>query len=428
MQRFDGKKLLIMGANPETASLVLAARAAGIETHVADYNPLAYSKRVADVPVNIDASHVDELVDYARTNHIDGVMLGVAEALLPFYVDVCTALNLPCFTTRELSETMVSKERFKNVCREYNVPVVPEFDLDHPDDIRYPIVVKPVDSCSSKGISVVFSQDELEEALAKARSFSASKKVLLEKYMTGEEVVIYYMIQNGNATLVGMCDRYTNKEQQGVAQLPTSYIFPSKYLARYAERTDSSVRQMLAAMGVENGALFLQAFVDDDGDGPEVRIYEPGFRLNGAQEHMILGELTGIDAKELLINYALTGEMAPYPVAAKADPSLHGLWGCKLSPLVRCGHIEHLEGLEEALALSGVVSVNPSYLDGDEVEGLGTLKQIASRFFIVADSPSLLAERIDAVMDVFDVVDTQGQSMLLTPFDTHILSEYPTAS
>ena len=57
---------------------------------------------------------------------------------------------------------------------------------------------------------------------------------------------------------------------------------------------------MLKGLNITNGVLFLQSFIDDDGS---VRIYEPGFRLNGAQEHMIVSQITGIDAKELLINF-----------------------------------------------------------------------------------------------------------------------------
>ena len=417
MQRFSGKSLLIMGANPETASLVIKANGMGITTHVADYNPTAYAKRYARVPVNIDASHVDELVAYVQEQQIDGVLVGVAEALLPFYREVCERLGMPCFTTKELTTTMVTKDQFKDVCRSYGVPVVSEYNLDDMQAIQYPVVIKPVDSCSSKGISICRNEAELRAGVAAARAFSRSDAVLCERYMTGEEVVIYYLIQEGEPSLIGMCDRYTNKEQQGVAQLPTSYIYPSQYLARYIETTDPRVKSMLKGMGVRNGVLFLQAFVDNG----DVKIYEPGFRLNGAQEHILIDECTGIDAKELLISYALSGQMAPYPIAAKADPWLHGLFGCKLSPLVRTGRIKRIVGLKDSAAVDGVISINPSYDGGDVVEGRGTLKQIACRFFIVAGSQEELADRIDAVLAAFDVLDESGTSMLLQQFDTSVL-------
>jgi len=411
------KKILIMGANPETSSLVIKAKEMGLTTYVTDYNPNAYAKQFADVPVNIDASHVDELVDFAKKEKIDAVLAGVAEALMPFYYEVCKRLDYPCFATLEQFEIMVSKDKFKNVCRRYDVPVVPEFSKDHLDAVEYPVVVKPVDSCSSKGISVCQNRAELDEGIEKALSFSRSGSLLLEKYMTGEEVVIYYVIQDGEPFLVGMCDRYTNKEQKGVAQLPTSYIFPSKHLAQYIDEDDEKVCNMLKGMGLTNGVLFLQAFVDDNGS---VRIYEPGFRLNGAQEHLIIGNETGVDAKELLLNFALTGSMGE-SVRSKADPYLHGKYGCKLSPLVKTGKIVNLNGLDEIKKLKCVVSVNPSYREGETVDGYGTLKQIICRFFIVSDTKEELKETIEKIYSLLEVLDENGNSMLLTPFDTNIV-------
>lgn len=414
------KKILIMGANPETSSLVIKAKEMGLTTYVTDYNPNAYAKQFADVPVNIDASHVDELVDLVKKEKIDAVLAGVAEALMPFYYEVCKRLDYPCFATLEQFEIMVSKDKFKNVCRRYDVPVVPEFSKDHLDVAEYPVVVKPVDSCSSKGISVCQNRAALDEGIEKALSFSRSGSLLLEKYMTGEEVVIYYVIQDGEPFLVGMCDRYTNKEQKGVAQLPTSYIFPSKHLAQYIDEADEKVCNMLKGMGLTNGVLFLQAFVDDNGS---VRIYEPGFRLNGAQEHLIIGNETGVDAKELLLNFALTGSMGE-SVRFKADPYLHGKYGCKLSPLVKTGKIVKLNGLDEIKQLKCVVSVNPSYREGETVDGYGTLKQIICRFFIVSDTKEELKETIEKIYSLLEVLDENGNSMLLTPFDTNIVLEF----
>ena len=44
------KKLLIIGANPETISLIEKAKLMGIKTYVTDYNKMTYAKKFADVP------------------------------------------------------------------------------------------------------------------------------------------------------------------------------------------------------------------------------------------------------------------------------------------------------------------------------------------------------------------------------------------
>ena len=42
------KKLLIIGANPETISLIEKAKLMGIKTYVTDYNKMTYAKKFAD--------------------------------------------------------------------------------------------------------------------------------------------------------------------------------------------------------------------------------------------------------------------------------------------------------------------------------------------------------------------------------------------
>ena len=419
-----GKRLLILGANPETAGLVKKANELGITTYVTDYDPSAYAKRFATHPENIDASHVDELYDLVCSECIDGVLVGVAEKLLSPYAELCRRLNFPCFGTSDVFDLMTDKFRFKNVCRTYGVPVVSEYTVEDYSDteklknIPLPVVVKPADSCSSKGISVCHTFSELKYGIEKALSFSEGKKLLVEKYMTCEEAVIYYVIQNGNPSCVAVCDRYTNKDQVGVAQLPTAYIFPSCYTESYSAEVDANVKKMLRGIGIQNGTLFIQSFVENG----KFYFYESGFRLNGAQEHYIVSALGGIDVKELLVHFALTGRMADFDITKSVCPQFSKM-GCKYSPLVRTGHIAKLYGLERIEKLPGIISVNPSYDEGDVVDGYGTLKQIIARFFVVRNTKEELKETIDAINGELVVLDDEGKSMLLKSFDTNLITK-----
>ncbi|MDE5936660.1 MAG: ATP-grasp domain-containing protein, partial [Ruminococcus sp.] len=362
----------------------------------------------------------DAIVDYVKKEKINGVLVGVAEALMTSYCKVCEKLEYPCFASLEQFEIMTAKNKFKDICRKYDVPVVDEYSLDNLDEVRYPAVVKPVDSSSSKGISICQNRAELDKAMEKALSFSPSKTILIEKYMGGLEVIMYYIIQNGEPAFVAMCDRYTSKEQEGITQLPSAYIFPSKHIERFRAEADEKVCNMLRGLDITNGVLFLQSFIDDDGS---VRIYEPGFRLNGAQEHMIVSQITGIDAKELLINYALTGKMSDKKISGMADPYFKGMWACKLSPLVKEGKIGKIEGIDAIRGMEGVISVNPNYENDEIVKGLGTQRQMAANIFIYANDRDELAERVDRVIENFRVFDENGGNMLLKPFDTNIIMQ-----
>lgn len=419
MEGIEMKKVLILGANPETVSLINKAKEMGCYTIVTDNNPNAYAKRFADQAENIDAVDVDALVDLAKREKVDGILVGVAEALLPAYCSVCERLQMPCYSTSDKFEIMARKDLFKEKCHEYGVPTTREYELAGKSDIKLPAIVKPVDSCSSKGIRVCHTREELENGIDYALAFSKAGKVLVEEYMTGDEVISYYVMQEGNPIFVGMCDRYTYKPKGNLVQLPTCYIFPSRHIDSYMANTNESVKRMIKGLGLTNGSIFFQSFVDEDGI---VRVYEPGYRLNGAQEHLVISKVSGIDAKELYINLALTGKAADYNLEVFSNPKPQQFC-CKLSPLIRTGKIGHIGGLSEIEKLQDVVSVNPSYADGDEVTGEGTLKQIVCRFFIVSETKERLAHIIDEIQSKLTVTDENGNSMIVGLFDTSILAD-----
>ncbi len=413
------KKLLVLGANPETVSLIQKAKEMGAYTIVTDYDPNAYAKQFADQAENINAIDVDALEAFALREKVDGVVVGVAEALLPTYCELCERLGLPAYASSEAFEVMTRKDEFKKKCREYDVPTIREFDIEKSDEIVYPVIVKPVDSCSSKGIRVCQNEDELREAITYALSFSKSKKYLIEEYMTGDEVISYYVIQEGNPIFVGMCDRYTYREKSNLVQLPICYIFPSRYIDSYLARTDVYVQNLIRGLNLKNGSIFFQCFVDKSGT---VRAYEPGYRLNGAQEHLLISRVSGIDAKEMYINLALNGKVADHDLEPCSNPKPNQIM-CKLSPLVRIGTIKIIKGLDKISALPDVVSVNPSYREGDVVNEEGTLKQIICRFYIVSENKQRLRATILQIYNELKVLDENGNNMLIGMFHTDLIEE-----
>ena len=415
--------LLILGGNSATAGLVTVARSMGARTVVVDMNPRAYAKKFADASYDVDGTDVDSIVEIAMKEKADGVMLGAVEELMDTYQKVCERLGMRCYATKELLDLFSDKSAFKEACRTNGVPTTEGglYGLDDVDsfkDKRFPLIVKPVDSSGSRGIRVCYGFDELRPAIEGALSFSELDKVLVERYMTGQEVVVYYAFQDGEPVFLGICDRYTNHQRASRAQLPTSYVFPSRYTKGYMASEDAVVKEMFRKVGVKNGVMFLQGFADDDGT---LRFYESGYRLNGAQEHHIFANLCGIDAKRMMADFALHGRMADFDISAKADPLLGGRFGCKLSVLMEPGTISKVVGLEEISKMEGVVFVNPSYEVGETVKDAGTLKQIVCRFFVVADSVSDLKERIDRIYDAYDVLAADGTSLLMEQFDTGLL-------
>ena len=149
-----GKRLLILGGMRFSCEIVIKAKEMGIYTLVADYNKIEDSpgKQIADEAVDLSVIDVDAVVDYVKHNAIDGVFVGFNDMLLPYYAEICRRTGLPCYGTKEQFETLIAKDQYKTLCRQFGVPTIPEYDINDVH-IKYPVRKKREHPAAETGCS-----------------------------------------------------------------------------------------------------------------------------------------------------------------------------------------------------------------------------------------------------------------------------------
>lgn len=421
MENLQGKKLLIMGANPETTPLVEVANRMGIRTLVTSNRPDDPAKKVAWKSCDVDGMDAPGLIALAREEQIDGILVGVADILVPVYCRVCNALNLPCYATREIVDVFSYKDVFKATCERYGIHGIPEYYLDesmNPSDIEkitYPVMVKPVDSCSGMGMTVCFSADELKPAVQRALDASVEKRFIVERYMQCEDMGMYYTFQDGECSASCIYDRYTTDEQRGLSRVCLGGTYPSKHIKEYFQRMHENAVRMFKAIGIRNGVLMLSAFYENG----EFYVYDTGFRLQGEAPHLLMKAVHGFDQREMLIRFALTGSEGNVNLKVEDDPYFRGKWAATLWFLLKKGKIKKITGLEAIEKDPRIVANVQRLYNGDEIreEWIGTEKQVLARLYLVCDSKRKLAEALREYMDKVKVLDEKGNQMVLHGFD-----------
>ena len=410
---FQGKRLLVLGNSTSSDEIIQIAKKLGAVTIAVDYYAESEFKKMADKSYQISTADIDQLERMAKEEHVDGILTGASEFNIDKAITLSQRLGLPFYATREQWDTLSDKRKFKDLCRKFDVPVVEEYAYSETleAEVTYPVIVKPVDGAGGSGISVCHDREEFRQGCRKALEHSQSKQLIIERYMTGDEVVIYYTLQDGFISLSSMCDRYTLR-QEGVAPLPTVYVYPSKYLENFQKFDDANVRRMFESLGMKDGFLFIQAFVEDG----RVRIYEMGYRIAGAQGHHVIAAVNGINPLEMLVRYSLSGRMSGWDLKEQDDPNFKK-YACKLTPILKEGVIGRIEGLETIEKMPGLIKIVPINGVGDEIKGIGTLKQLLTRIYFTADSRQEMKERIDWIQSVLKVYDEDGRDMLMPGFD-----------
>ena len=420
----EGKKLLILGANPETIPLVEIANSMGVKTIVTSNVRGDAAKKVAWKSAEVDGLDVPGLVTLARQEQVDGVLVGVADILVPAYCKVCDALDLPCYATQQIVDTFNYKDVFKATCESFGVHGIPEFYLDtnlKVDDIakiKFPVMVKPVDGYSGLGMTVCNDVTGLRPAVEKALAFSKCKRFIVERYMGGcDDMGLYYTFKDGVCSASCIYDRYTTDEQPGLARVCLGGTYPSKHITEYFSRMHANAVRMFKAIGIQNGVLMLSAFYENG----EFYVYDTGFRLQGEAPHLIMHAVHGFDQREMLVRFALTGNEGAVDIEKEDDAWLRGKWAATLWILLKAGKICCVEGLNGVESDSRVVANVQRFHEGDEVkaEWVGTEKQVFTRLYLVCDDKKSLHDVLRHYQETIRVFNSSGENLVLNGFDVN---------
>nr|WP_221401402.1 phosphoribosylamine--glycine ligase [Paenibacillus phyllosphaerae] len=150
------------------------------------------------IPVNRFA----DLIQYAKDQAIDLVVIGPDDPLADGIVDAFEEHNIPVYGPRKnAAEIEGSKIFMKNLLKKYNVPTAKyETFTDYETALAYlreqsaPIVVKADGLAAGKGVTVAATIEEAEKALSDmmvGKVFGASGgSVVIEEFMQGQEMSI----------------------------------------------------------------------------------------------------------------------------------------------------------------------------------------------------------------------------------------------
>lgn len=422
------KRLLVLGGTRISCEIIDKAHEMGLDVYVADYNPpeLSPGKQIADKHFQVSCTDVDAIVKLIDDEKIGGILTGFADVLLPEYAEICEKAGLPAYGTKEQFDIFTNKDKYKPLMRKFDVPTVEEYDVDaedfSADQVHYPVLVKPADSSGARGVTICSSQATLQEAVDNAKRFSRSGKVLVERYLTGREVTVFWVFQDGEYYLTAIGNRHV-KQNQGddVIPLPVGYTFPSSVLPAYQAHIEANVKAMFRSVGIRNGMMFMQCKVEN---GVCVT-YDIGFRLTGSLEYKILNDLCGFDPLKMMINFAMTGSMGEKALAEKVNPNFSRP-AYNVSCLATPGKIAQINGVEAVKKISGVEDIVLAHVEGETItkEMRGLLSQIVVRILGSVDEKKDLYPIMHQIEHEISILSDDGTSMMLAGIEAEDIENY----
>jgi phosphoribosylamine--glycine ligase len=366
--------------------------------------------------LDLDISDHSAVADAASALEVDLTVVGPEAPLADGIGDVFAERGLRLFgPTAAGAELEASKAFAKEFCFRHRIPTAAAEIVSTADDARraasgfgFPVVLKADGLAAGKGVLIVQSEAELDEAIddlfVSRRFGSASERVLVEECLTGVEVS-FMVISDGRSVepfatshdykRVGDGDAGPNTGGMG-SHSPAFALTPE--LRREIEET--VIRPTVDGMAAEGreyrGILYAGLMLTDDGP----KVLEFNCRLGDPETQSVLRRLNGDFAK--ILSAAADGRLEPGCMKWKDEAGVCVVLAAVGYPAgPRVG--DEITGIEEAEAVPGVVVFHAgTRRDGDRVVTAG------GRVLSVTALGETLADAVDHAYRAADRIHFDG--------------------
>ncbi|MET2984894.1 ATP-grasp domain-containing protein [Aureibaculum conchae] len=299
------KKLAIIGASYLQKPLVLKAKRLGFYTICFAWEDGAVCKEICHEFYPISIIEKEKILEVCRELKIDGITSIGSDVAVTTINYVAVNLNLAgnSIQSAEISTNKyLMRTAFKN--GNINIPnfieVGTDYQLHEIESLNYPIIIKPVDRSGSKGITVLNTKSNLSKAIDYALKVSFIKKVIVEEFISGEEISVEGISFNGKHKIITFTDKVTSGFPHFVE---LEHHQPSKfYSTELRNEIEKTVLNGLNALKIRNGASHSELIITKDN---KVYITEIGARMGGDFIGSDLVQLsTGFDYLKAVIDIA----------------------------------------------------------------------------------------------------------------------------
>lgn len=470
-------RLMVLGGGSSQLTTFRRARELGYTTVLADHNPDAPARGVADLFVEASTFDVAGVVRGAIDMEVDAILAVGTDQPVYTAAAASAEIGLPFPLSVDQALSVTNKRVMKRFFSEYGIPTarwsllspplerwnrdggrtpigqpwvgkteagqpVREQSVNgqsgdgHASRLRPPYVVKPVDSQGQRGIVLAADRESVIAHYPEAIRFSREESVLVEEYIPSKEVTVSgWADERGGVTIWAITDRVTLENPPGLG-VCLAHRYPSYHAGRFEARIRDLTREIVDAFGLSGGPIYFQMLVTEE----TVVVNEIAFRLGGAYEDQSLPPVCGVDVlrRQLLtVGGRPGGDPSEYswpqrpaqgatqrpvqrPVRRATRNASH-----MAVPLIFAepGTVARLEGDASLRALPGVTDCRFLLPVGTTIRPMKNSTQRIAYAVLHGNSVAEINSLVDTTFDTLRVIDEGGNNILM---DTRDAVKHPT--
>ena len=201
------KKAIVLAGGFDQIALIKELKKKAYYVLLLDYFENPPAKSFADIHIQVSTLDYEKVKEIAVHNKVDLVITACTDQALLIAAKISEELNLPFYLKSDKASLVTNKKLMKNVMIKNNIPtsqyiVANDLSLIDKTSLNYPLVIKPVDCNSSKGVKKVYNEKMLSEYFSQALALSRDKCVIIEDFVEGEEILTCHKITDSYAAFL----------------------------------------------------------------------------------------------------------------------------------------------------------------------------------------------------------------------------------
>lgn len=390
------KKLMLLGGLRYLIPVIEVAHRHGFHVITVDYVPDNIAHKYSDEYYNVSTMDKEAVLELAQRIQIDGIMSFAIDAGAVSAAYVAEKMGLPFQCSYESTCILQDKALFRDYLAKngFNTPQAKGYSsideaLKDIDGFSWPIMVKPVDSCGSKGVVKIEKREDLRKSIEFAISESHNGHFIIEDFLVAEGC------SSGSESFFVDGELRYNAFYDQLFELNLSNPFVPM-VERWPSAKDESVledvRQQLQRLG--NLLGFRTGIFNVEWRVSKGRVYlmEVSPRAGGNRLAEILNYATDVDIIE-----AETLKSVGYDCSDVHEPNYNGDYAIYNLHSIRHGRFKKLV-IDPAFEKKYVIEKEVRVADGAIVEPFAGANTSLGTLFLRADS----RKEMDAILDGID--------------------------
>ena len=398
-------KALVVAGGLAQIELINQLKERGITTVLIDGNPNALARPYADKFYQMAIFDIEAVKNLAVEEKVDFLITCCADQVLLVVAQVSEMLGLPCYIDYQTGQNVSDKKYMKKIFHENNIPTsrhveMTELDWERIKELQYPLVVKPVDAYSSRGVRKAQNPEELELYFGEAAQISRAGGVIVEEFVSGTEISVDVYVEDGVAKVLCV----SNSEK--IADADRFIIFRGRYPVAASPEIMEQIRvvaqQIADAFQLKDAPMLIQMI----NTGEPVSVLEFCARTGGNMKYLLIKRSCGFDVIKAVIDLAV-GEK---PHVELREPESKYI----VNDFIYCkpGVFDRFEGVEEMLEQGMITDFRPLRPRGFQVFGVRSSSDRIAGFTVQADTLEEFNRKHRIAIENLKVLDVEGNDIM----------------